>query len=319
MRRAVLSPIAVVLGASLVLVGCASNSPSDDTDTSGTPSATAPEAQATLSADVPADRLPTASGAFGEKPEFTFPSSTHLADGAIQVLSEGDGVVVEAGDLLLANYLGQVWDGEVFDNSYDRGEPAAFPIGAGYVVTGWDQGLVGQKVGSRVLLSLPPSLGYGATGNPNAGIEGTDTIVFVVDIVDTFGASAAGEADATPGDALPADGPQVTGALGEPATLTLPEGAAAPTEQGLVHLGTGSGAAVADGDQVVVHYAIESFDENEGYSSWTNGTPEQLPVSAGSPLEELVGVPVGSRVLITVPEATGQAAFVIVMDVIAIT
>jgi len=319
-RRAVLSPIAIVLGASLVLAGCASDGPSDDTEASVSPSATEePGAPSTLSSDVPADQLPTASGVFGEKPEFAFPSSTHLTEGAVHVLSEGDGATVEAGDLLLADYLGQVWDGEVFDNSYDRGTPAAFPIGTGYVVTGWDQGLVGQKVGSRVLLSLPPALGYGPTGNPNAGIGGTDTIVFVVDIVDTFGASATGQADAAPGDPLPADGPQVEGALGEPGTLTLPEGAQAPTEQGLVYVGTGTGDELASGDQFVVHYAIESFDEADGYSTWDNGSPEQLSVSAGTPLEELVGVPVGSRVLITVPETENQAAFVILMDIIALT
>src|SRR5690606_12806515 len=135
-RRAVLSPIAVVLGASLVLAGCGgSDSPSGDP----TPSSAASEAPAEMSSDVPADQLPTASGAFGDKPELTFPGDEHLAEGAIHVLSEGTGDVVETGDLLLADYLGQVWGGEVFDNSYDRGTPAAFPIGVGAVVSGWDQ------------------------------------------------------------------------------------------------------------------------------------------------------------------------------------
>ncbi|NLF05542.1 MAG: FKBP-type peptidyl-prolyl cis-trans isomerase [Actinomycetales bacterium] len=262
--------------------------------------------------------MPTATGEFGDKPELTFPSETHLAEGALHVLSEGDGDVVEAGDLLLANYLGQVWGGEVFDNSYDRGEPSAFPIGTGYVVTGWDQGLVGLKLGTRVLLSLPPDLGYGASGNPNAGIGGEDTIVFVVDLVDSFGADSAAQADATPGEALPADGPQVEGALGSAATLTIPEGATEPTAQSSVVLGTGTGTAVADGDNVVVHYAIASFDEAEGYSTWDNGTPEQLIVGAGSPLEELVGVPAGSRVFINVPATESQAAWVAVMDIVAV-
>lgn len=323
MRRAVLTPIALALGASLALAGCASTGgtepSSSPSDTAASPQPSEPTAAPTLSAEVPAEQLPTATGEFGDKPEFTFPSDTHLADGALHVISEGDGAVVEAGDLLVADYLGQVWGGEVFDNSYDRGAPAAFPIGVGQVVTGWDEGLVGQKVGSRVLLSLPPSFGYGEGGNPNAGIEGTDTIVFVVDIVNTFGGDSAGQADAAPGEALPADGPQVAGELGAPATLTIPEGAALPTEQGHVLLGTGTGETLKSGDTFVAHYAIESFDENPGYSSWTIGTPEQISVAAGSPLEELVGVPVGSRVLINVPKTDTQAAFAIVMDVIALT
>ncbi|HWS59267.1 MAG TPA: FKBP-type peptidyl-prolyl cis-trans isomerase, partial [Actinotalea sp.] len=91
----------------------------------------------------------------------------------------------EAGDDLEVHYYGQVWDGGMFDNSYDRGSSISFPIGVGAVIGGWDDGLVGQLVGSRVLLSIPPHLGYGVRGMPQAGIRGTDTLVFVVDIVGT--------------------------------------------------------------------------------------------------------------------------------------
>ena len=54
------------------------------------------------------------------------------------------------------------------------------------MIAGWDEGLVGQTVGSQVLLVVPPDKGYGAAGQPNAGISGTDTLVFVVDILDAF-------------------------------------------------------------------------------------------------------------------------------------
>ena len=82
------------------------------------------------------------------------------------------------------NYLGQVYDGEApFDSSYARGEPTSFQIGTGAVVKGWDEALVGRAVGSRVLLSIPPDLGYGEDGNKDAGITGTDTLYFVVDIL----------------------------------------------------------------------------------------------------------------------------------------
>jgi peptidylprolyl isomerase len=99
-------------------------------------------------------------------------------------LVEGDGETVEKGQTIYVNYLGQVYGGkEPFDESYSRGEPTSFAIGVGQVVKGWDQTLVGQTVGSRVVLAIPPELGYGKEGSPQAGIKGTDTLYFVVDIL----------------------------------------------------------------------------------------------------------------------------------------
>ena len=129
--------------------------------------------------------LPQASGTFGDKPVLTFPDSAAPAELEVTVLEQGTGEEVRAGDTLDANYFGQVWNGAMFDNSYDRGSSIEFPIGVGAVIGGWDQGLVGKLVGSRVLLSIPPHHGYGERGVPQAGIGGNDTLVFVVDIVGT--------------------------------------------------------------------------------------------------------------------------------------
>ncbi|MGC0144509.1 FKBP-type peptidyl-prolyl cis-trans isomerase [Pseudactinotalea sp. Z1732] len=126
--------------------------------------------------------LPTASGSFGDKPEITFPDAAPPADLTVAVLSRGDGGLVEAGQTIDVDYLGQVWGGRIFDNSYDRGSSIQFGIGIGQVIAGWDNGLVGQQIGSRVLISIPPHEGYGPGGNPRAGIGGDDTLVFVVDI-----------------------------------------------------------------------------------------------------------------------------------------
>ncbi len=130
-------------------------------------------------------QLPEATGSFGDKPTLTFPDAAAPAELEVLVLTRGDGELVEAGDDLEVHYLGQVWGGGVFDNSYDRGSSISFPIGVGAVIGGWDEGLVGQQVGSRVLLSIPSHLGYGDRGAPQAGIRGGDTLVFVVDIVGT--------------------------------------------------------------------------------------------------------------------------------------
>jgi len=127
--------------------------------------------------------LPTATGSFGDKPELTFPGSAAPEGLQVQVLEQGSGDTVQAGDTIVVNYLGQTWGGHVFDNSYDRGDTISFPIGMGVVIGGWDDGLVGQQIGSRVMLSIPPEHGYGPRGVPQAGIKGTDTLVFVVDVV----------------------------------------------------------------------------------------------------------------------------------------
>jgi peptidylprolyl isomerase len=117
------------------------------------------------------------------KPTITVPDTDPPADLVVQPLIEGDGAEVQAGQTLTAHYTGVVWGGEQFDSSWDRGAPSDFQIGVGAVISGWDEGLVGQKVGSQVLLVIPPDQGYGPQGNPDAGIEGTDTLVFVVDIL----------------------------------------------------------------------------------------------------------------------------------------
>jgi peptidylprolyl isomerase len=98
-------------------------------------------------------------------------------------LVKGDGDKVEKGQTIVVNYLGQVFDGKKpFDESYSA-EPTSFPIGVGGVVPGWDKSLVGQKIGSRVVMAIPPEDGYGKKGNPQAGIKGDDTLYFVVDIL----------------------------------------------------------------------------------------------------------------------------------------
>jgi peptidylprolyl isomerase len=99
-------------------------------------------------------------------------------------LYDGTGAVVKKGQTIFARYLGEVYDGKKpFDQNFDGSTPATFQIGTGGVIAGWDKTLVGRRVGSEVLLAIPPKDGYGAKGSPSAGIKGTDTLYFVVDIV----------------------------------------------------------------------------------------------------------------------------------------
>jgi peptidylprolyl isomerase len=112
-------------------------------------------------------------------------SGTPKPTGKLQsaALIEGDGDVVKKGQTISVNYLGQVYKGaKPFDESYSK-SPASFAIGVGQVVPGWDKTLVGATVGSRMILAIPPADGYGDQGNAQAGIKGTDTLYFVVDIL----------------------------------------------------------------------------------------------------------------------------------------
>ena len=114
---------------------------------------------------------------------------TPAPDGKLRsaVLQQGTGATVKKGQTIFAHYLGEVYAGsKPFDQNYTGSsatQPASFRIGVGQVVKGWDKVLVGQKVGSRVLMAIPPKLGYGTKGNSQAGIKGTDTLYFVVDIL----------------------------------------------------------------------------------------------------------------------------------------
>lgn len=129
--------------------------------------------------------LPSVALAEDGAPTITVPETPAPTQLVVQPLITGTGPVVEAGQQITVHYTGVKWPGgEQFDSSWERGAPATFPIGSGGVIPGWDAGLVGQPVGSQVLLVVPPEQGYGEQGNPQGGISGTDTLVFVVDILD---------------------------------------------------------------------------------------------------------------------------------------
>jgi peptidylprolyl isomerase len=100
-----------------------------------------------------------------------------------QNLIDGNGPEVKSGQTITVHYTGALWsDGSVFDSSWTRKSPATFGIGTGNVIPGWDKGLVGKKVGSRVLLVVPPADGY--ADQAQAKIPANSTLVFVVDILD---------------------------------------------------------------------------------------------------------------------------------------
>ena len=135
-------------------------------------------------ADVPTD-IPTIEEKDGNVTNLTFDKAPAKPSDELQVITliEGDGPPARAASLVTFDYFGQIYGStKIFDQSYDK-EPVTFPLGTGGLIKGWDEGLVGVNQGSRVLVIAPPDFGYGPDGNPQAGIKGTDSLAFVVDIL----------------------------------------------------------------------------------------------------------------------------------------
>lgn len=208
----------------------------------------------------------------------------------------------------------------IFDNSYDRGAEAGFPLNG--VIPGWKDGLTGQKVGSRVLLSIPPESGYGTQAEHDLA---EDTLLFVVDIVQSVAAdaSATGEPVAELPDGLPAVEGEGTGAP----TVAFDD-AAAPKESDSTVLLKGEGPEL--GENIIAQMMEAPYPKGEGaQSTWESGGPQQpIPVAG---LESLPGwsdvasdLTVGSRVLFRVsskdatPEGEDERpAVALIVDILA--
>src|SRR5512143_693563 len=127
--------------------------------------------------------LPTITRSASGAPAVDFGAAA-LPDGlVVEILEPGSGAPVVSGQSITVHYTGWLWDAAKFDSSWDRGEPISVVIARGSLIDGWVDGLIGQPVGSKVLLVVPPEAGYGARGT--GPIPGGATLVFVVDVIDS--------------------------------------------------------------------------------------------------------------------------------------
>jgi peptidylprolyl isomerase len=280
---------------------------------------------------LPPSAMPAVKGTFGTDPVITMPNGNPPGQLVVRTLIQGHGPVVQSRDYVLFNVQGKVWAGnrEVVD-SYSNHSPQGLPLRS--AIPAW-RSLAGMRTGSRVLMVVPPRDAFGSKGDPQANIMGSDTLVFVFDVLSSLQETAHATGTAIPyhpGPGMPsvawnASGPKIT----VPAT-------AAPAKLVRQVLIRGKGQPIQAGQTVVTQYTGVVWSTGKVFdSSWARGFPESFVLGAGQVLpgwdNGLGGLPVGSRVLLVIPPALGygqsgsppnvgsNAALVFVIDIVAAT
>jgi peptidylprolyl isomerase len=250
--------------------------------------------------------LPKVTGAYGADPQIALPNGDPPGGLVVRTLLQGSGPVVKADDLALVYVEGKVWAGdrEVFDSYTDR-QPQSVPLATGGVLPAWKQ-LAGQHVGSRVLMVVPPADGFGKQGDSQLNVLGSDTLVFVFDVLSSVpeNAAASGSSEAyDPGAKLP----KVTvGTASAGPKINVPAKTSPPGKLVADTLIKGRGAPLASGQTVVVQYTGVVWRSGQVFdSSYQTKTPDSFVLGAGQVIpgweQGLGGVRVGSRVLLVVP------------------
>jgi FKBP-type peptidyl-prolyl cis-trans isomerase len=245
-------------------------------------------------------------GALGHQPTVTIPGSGPDGELKVKTLHEGKGAKVAAGDLVAANYVGYRWHGsdhKLIASSYDGGRPAMFPYGR--LVPGLNRALAGQRPGGRVIAVIPPGQGYGANGYARLQIGGSDSLVFVLDVLAAYPNTSGPHG--TPQPQSEANLPKV-GTAATP-TLTVPH-VRPPAKLQVRTIIKGTGKPVEARQLVVFHDLGRIWRNGKAFeSSRDRGHPDSVIVGARQMLDgwdrAVVGKPVGSRVLVVVPPSQG--------------
>jgi peptidylprolyl isomerase len=252
-------------------------------------------------------------GGFGVTPAVTVPATAAPAALTEQTITAGTGATVAKGDTLVANYVGQTWAPKsgkvnVFDSSFSRAMPAAFVIGTGQVIPGWDKTLVGKRLGSRVLLTIPPADGYGESGQSSANISGTDTLVFVVDLISTYAPSASAPGTAVAN--LPTTGlPKITNVVGKKPTVLSTAGVKVPTAPTSTLLVKGSGAKIDSTKTLVLQFVQTDLATGKNtQATWGQAPQTDAASSVLGIANVLTGEKIGSRAVVLLPAAAAVAA-----------
>ncbi len=299
--------MAAVPAGLVTLAGCGDgDSKSSKASASPSPSASSPPPPKIVEGPLPAI---TAGTKFGEKPTVAKGSGDPSKDLAVKTVIAGNGRTVAENDFIKANYVGQIWSsGKVFDSSYDR-SPLVLQLAQGSIIDGWRYALTGKKIGSRVEIAVPPTWGYGPSGNEQAGIKGTDTLVFVIDLLDSFNTKSSAKGKEVPQTdaALPKVATNTDGSLPK---VTLPK--SDPPKKLVSNY-----VLEGDGDEVTKKQAIlcqfqglewqggRTFQKTYGSGRLSQFSVEQMEQVVKGLAQGVTGKKVGSRVLIVVPPDLG--------------
>lgn len=245
--------------------------------------------------------VPAVTAEDGKKPKIEKGEGDPPKKLQVKVLKNGKGKKVEKGEVLNAAYVGQLWDGKVFDSTWQKGRtPASFQIGTGSVIPGWDEALVGQRLGSRVEMVIPPEKGYGAQGKPPQ-IPQNSTLVFVVDLKKTMPSKIDGEPVSGEQNAdLPKVGTKIEN---KAPSIEFAKGAKAPKELTSETVVEGDGKKVGAKSTVLANFTAKLWDGKDFADTWQQGGPQEFPVAQIPGWKDgLKGQKAGSRVVISVPE-----------------
>jgi peptidylprolyl isomerase len=256
----------------------------------------------------------TAKGSFGSSPSVTIPKQKPTGTLAVKILIQGNGPTITKSDLFLSNFTIYVWSGttnKLLDSTYSS-SPQVLPAS---LLPGIQSAVTGKKVGSRVLVVVPPKQGYGTSGNSQLGVTGSDTLVFVMDLIQKY-SSGTVSASGTKVSSGGGDLPTVSAAQGSAPKVTIPKGVTPPTTLVSKTLIKGSGPVVTKGEYLVAQYTGVNWRTGSVFdSSWERSLPYSFKIGA-SPSQVipgwdqgLVGQTVGSRVLLVIPpkDAYGSA------------
>jgi FKBP-type peptidyl-prolyl cis-trans isomerase len=251
-------------------------------------------------------------GTFGRAPTVMIPAKHASSKLVITNPIKGTGAVLQTGNAALADVALYKWSGTkhtLIDSTYVSGGPQMIPAEMG--LPGLATALKGARMGTRVVAVLPPKYGYGTSGQAQLGIAGTDTLVWVIDLMQQFPTtqSATGPVVSHGGGSLPT----VTAKSGQSPTISIPKNSP-PSKLSVTTLIKGSGPKIVDGDTVVAQYVGVIWRTGKVFgTSWPSSTsPAGQPFSfqlGGNVVpgwnDGLVGVPVGSRVMLVIPPALG--------------
>ncbi|QIX26700.1 hypothetical protein ncot_08840 [Nocardioides sp. JQ2195] len=270
-------------------------------------------------------------GDFGKEPKLTFDGSLSVSQTKVDVMSEGDGPTLEDGDAVFANlYIANGYTGEQAASTWDDGGRTTMIEVADNPFPAFKEALAGQHVGSRIAVQAPPEDAFGEAGNDNLAIAGSDTVVFVIDLVKKLPDSIeAGKARS------PEGGPRIVEKDGTITGLKFTGKTAAINKLTTETLVDGKGPKAKDGDTLVVKYLGQVNGKNEVFDeNFSDSSRFPVTLGAGGSIkgwqDGLTGVKAGSRVLLRIPAKLGygkqgsgekippNSDLVFVLDVLAI-